>query len=189
MRKPLFVALAVAFAALGAGAAPALTDSTGTVAVSVKAQAPAAACLTVSPSSVDFGTLRFSTDNLAGQSGTQMPITVNFCGSAVGQNLFGSTTPASGSSGSWMPQAYDGSSVHPCPTPNQFYLEIAAARPTAFRFLTQDNAPVADGGAGPAAVFPIGDEVFQLALFMPCQGSNGAGETKALTVTLTAVPS
>ena len=52
---------AVTAAALAASAAPAFTADTGTVAVTVTAQAAATPCITVAPTTLDFGTLPFST--------------------------------------------------------------------------------------------------------------------------------
>jgi hypothetical protein len=175
----------VAAIALTAGAVPALSADSGAVAVSVTAQAAAAPCLTVSPSSVDFGTLPFSTNNGAGLSKGETDITVNFCGTSTGQNLLGSTTNATGPGGSWTPLAYDGT-IHPCPDLNQFYLSIFGF--TSFELnMNGTPAPVLASLGGPPAVFPLGDKVFRLSIRMPCQGSNGAGEAKTLTATFTAV--
>ena len=61
MRKRwLGLIAAVAVAALAASAAPAFTADTGTVAVTVTAQAAATPCITVAPTTLDFGTLPFS---------------------------------------------------------------------------------------------------------------------------------
>lgn len=175
---------ALAVAALAVGAGPAFTQSTptGTVAVTITAQATAAPCLTVTPGAVNFGPLPFSTSNSISQASTN--ITVGFCGTATGQNLLGSTTPATGPSGSWTPLT-DGA-INSCPALNEFHLNLSSLT-TFYLFMTGTPAPVLQSVAGPPAVFPAGDKVFGLGIFMPCQGSNGAGDTKTLTATFTAV--
>jgi hypothetical protein len=184
MRRYLIGALALAAIASGA-AAPAFSADSGTVAVSITAQAPAGACLTVTPGSVNFGTLPYSTNNGAGLKEGDTDITVNFCGTATGQNLLGSTTPASSPGGSWTPLAYDGT-IHPCPALNQYYLSIFGFTSLALE-MAETPAPVLHSLGGSPEVFPPGDKGFRLSLIMPCQGSNGPGETKSLTATFTAV--
>jgi hypothetical protein len=172
---------------MAATAAPAFTADSGTVAVSVTAQAPPAPCLTVTPGSVDFGTLPFSTDNNASSGlsqGHSSDISFKNCGTAD-QNLLGSTTPAAGPGGSWTPTAYDGTSPHPCPVVDQFYLALFLPNPSLY--LTGTPALVLASGGAPA-VYPAGSTTLsRLDILMPCQGSNGAGETKTLTATFTAV--
>jgi hypothetical protein len=184
-RRLLTLTVGLAALALAATAVPALTADSGTVTLSITARAPAAPCLIVTPGSVSFGTLPFSTNAGAGMSTADANITTTNCGTA-GQNLLGSTTDATGSSGSWTPFAYTGS-VDPCVAPNGFYLSIFGFN-TPSLFLTHTPAAVlaALGGASPA-VFPPGDKVFRMTLVMPCQGSDGAGETKTLSSTFTAV--
>jgi hypothetical protein len=182
MRKYIFGALALAAIATIAAAAPAFSADSGTVAVSITAQS--GACLTVTPGSVNFGTLPYSTDNGAGLKQGNADITVNFCGNASGQNLFGSTTTATSSGGSWTPLAYDGT-IHPCPAPNQYYLSVFGFTSFAL-YMAETPAPVLHSLGGSPEVFPPGDKAFRLSLIMPCQGSNGAGETKTLTATFTA---
>jgi hypothetical protein len=172
--------------------APAFTADSGAVQVSITAQAPAAPCLTVTPGSVDFGTLPFSRDNGTGLSqinadGTYQAANpeITFCGTATGQNLLASTTPATSPGGSWIPQPYDGTSPHPCPGVNQFY--FSAFLPFPALYLTETPAPALQSIGGPPKVFALGTIVTRLSLIMPCQGSNGAGETKTLTATFMAV--
>ena len=163
---------------------PAFTDQNGTVAVTITAQAAAAPCLTVTPGAVNFGTLPFSTSNNSMSEGST-EISVGFCGTATGQNLLGSTTPATGAGGSWTPLAYDGT-LHPCPALDQFYLYIFGFTVQSL-YMSETPAPVLQSLNGPRAVFPLGDKVFRFGILMPCHGSNGAGNTKTLTATFTAV--
>src|SRR2546423_11576702 len=100
MRKHLVAAFGIAVVALPTIAGPAFTANSGTLHVTVTAQAPAAPCVTVTPGSVDFGTLPFSTTS--GLSQATRDITISNCGT-VGQNLLGSTSAATGPSGSWTP--------------------------------------------------------------------------------------
>jgi hypothetical protein len=184
MRKYLYGALALAAIATAATAVPAFSASSGTVAVSVTAQAPAAPCLTVTPGSVSFGTLPFSTSNTAISQGNA-DLTFDFCGTAM-EDLLGSTTPATGPSGFWTPRS-DGGAIQPCPQLDQFYLSIfgrSGSLPALY--MTETPAPVV-GLAGGVAGFNPGQLVVPLTIRMPCQGSNGAGETKTLTATFTAV--
>ena len=178
---------AVAATLLAIGAAPAFTADSGTVAVTVTAQAPPAPCLTVTPGTVDFGTLPFSKDAGAGLSSGDANITVTNCGT-VGQNLLGATTNATGPSGAWTPvNYYDTPTIDPCTAPDRFYLSLFGFTTPAL-FLTGTPRAVTTTLLGSTpVVFPTGDKVFRLTLTMPCTGSNGAGEQKALTTTFTAV--
>ena len=186
MHKYLVTTLVLAAAALAASAAPAFTADSGSVTVNVTAQAPAAPCLTVTPETVDFGTLPFSTPS--GAPFTTKNITLTSCGSA-GENLLGSATNANGPSGTWVlvnPVLSGG--VGPiCPTTDTFYMDIFTF---AFLdlFLSGTPAPVLASDGGPPAVLSPGTAYpSQLNLAMPCQGSNGAGESKTFTVTFMAV--
>ena len=186
MRKHVVGTLVLVVAAFAASAAPALTADNGTVAVTITAAAPPAPCLTVTPGTVDFGTLPFSSDNGSGRKESNSDITVTNCGTA-GQNLLGSTTNAAGPGGSWTATSYYPSlTVEPCPAPDRFYLSIFGFTVPAL-YMTATPAPVLASSGGPPAVFPAGDKVFRMGLLMPCVGSNGAGETKTLTATFTAV--
>jgi hypothetical protein len=155
MSKRLLATItALATCILAAGAVPAFPADSGTVAVSVTAQAPPAPCLTVTPGTVDFGTLPFSrTPNYSIGS---RDVTVN---------------------------------NRPCLTINLngFILELLKSGGILPLSMTGTPAPVLAWPSGTPEVFPSGDQIFRLRIFMPCQGSNGAGETKTLTATFTAV--
>ena len=193
MRKKLLGTIGLIVAVgLVATASPAFTADSGTVQVSITAQPPAAPCLTVTPGSVNFGTLPFSRDNGTGISqinadGTYQAanLEITFCGTAPGQHLLAATTPPTSAGGSWTPQNYDGTSPHPCPGVNQFY--FSAFLPFPALYLTETPAPALSALGGPPKVFGPGTIVTRLSLIMPCQGSNGAGETKTFTATFMAV--
>lgn len=185
MHKYLLGTLAVAAVALTASI-PAFSAAGGTLNVTITAQAPAAPCLAVTPGSLDFGTLPFSANNGAGLSQGNRDVSIANCGT-VGQNLLGSSSNATGTSGSWTPLAYEPTfTISPCPAVNGFYLDLFGFN-TPSLVMTGTPAPVLASGGGSPAVFPVGSKDFRLTLTMPCQGSNGAGETKTLTATFTAV--
>jgi hypothetical protein len=189
MRKHLVVSCALAVVVLAASAAPAFTeDNIGTVSIAVATPAPSGPCLTVAPGKVDFGTLPFTIPGTGGLSrGTSGTLTVTQCGT-VGQNLNVSATDASGASGSWTIQRSGG--VNPCPTVDVFHLEFDPAQSGA-RWLGTfiDGTPRAlfDTAFQPVVFAPGTAELATMTIFMPCQGSNGAGEPKTLSATLTAV--
>jgi hypothetical protein len=186
MRKHLLVALALAAVAAAATAVPAFTADSGTVTVSITAQAPPAPCLTVTPGSVSFGTLAFSTPVNAGHGvvSGDANVTINSCGTA-GENLLGSATNAVSASGTWI-VTNSGIGGSPCPNLDRFFLHI-------FMFAFPDLAlngtptPVSASDGTPAVLTAGTSYPSRLTIEMPCQGSNGAGETKTLTVTFTAV--
>jgi type 1 fimbria pilin len=195
MSKRVWILTALLAAiALAASAAPAFSDGSGAVAVSVTAQAPPAPCLTVTPTSVDFGTLPFSTPSARRESDRLLVRTRN-CGTAA-ENVSAAGTDATGPSGVWSLGDFSQdapASGNPCDArPNLYFLgtngsdgpdvhlESNPITKTARLLGTYpNNAP---GVWAPNAAADI-----QLELEMPCQGSNGAGETKALTTTFTAV--
>jgi hypothetical protein len=193
MRKRLLAAIAaLAVLGLAAGAVPAFTADNGTVTVSVTAQAPAAPCLTVAPGTVDFGTLPFSRPGIPNISSGNASLTTTNCGTA-NQNLLGSATDATGPTGPWFLATSTGT-PNPCGQgvegANSFFLRIAplsAGAPFDVLFLSRTPTLVPAPLGGPA-VFPAGSShSTQLRLYMPCEGSEGAGETKTLTATFTAV--
>jgi hypothetical protein len=186
MRKCLFGVLAIAALAMAATAVPALSADSGTVTLSITARAPAAPCLTVAPGSADFGTLRFSTPVNAGPGPAygQANIAISNCGTA-GQNLLGSATDASGASGTWT-LTTEGVGGSPCPNLNRYWLDVFMfAFPVLF--LNGTPTPVLASGGGPAVLAAGTSYPSRMEITMPCEGSNGAGETKTLTATFTAV--
>lgn len=192
MRTRLVLATAaLALAALAGGAGPALTSDNGTVAVTITAEGQATPCITVAPTTLDFGTLGFSSPGVlstrfVGQDGVTP--TVTNCGT-VGQEIFLAASDATGPSGSWTP-AGQAVNTNPCPAIDTFNLSANRDGVSQSFFARLSGSPVpalADNGQG-SYVQPTGAaDVFGFQLDMPCQGSNGAGEQKSLTVTFTAV--
>jgi hypothetical protein len=189
MRKRwLGLIAAVTAAVLAAWAAPAFTADTGTVAVTVTAQAAATPCITVAPSTLDFGTLAFSTAGTLSRrfiGGAGSPTATN-CGTAD-QTMTITGSNASSVSGMWtITGAADG--TNPCPTLNQFNLtgHREADANQEIRLTTSPVLVRAVGGVLPYVQGPGVADNFGFTLNMPCQGSNGAGEQKTMTVVFTA---
>ena len=180
---------ALAAAALVLTAVPAFTADTGTVAVTVTAQAAATPCITVVPTTLDFGTLAFSTAGVLSRrfiGGAGVSPTVTNCGTAD-QFMTLATTNATGTSGSWTPTgAADG--TNPCPAVNTFNItgHREADANQGIRLTGSPALVPAVGGIGPYLQGPGVSDNFGFTLNMPCQGSNGAGEQKSLTLTFTA---
>lgn len=185
MRKYLLGALALAATTTAVTAVPAFSADSGTVAVTVSAQAPPTPCLTLSPGALDFGVLPFAAPGGADVF-DRRSLSLTNCGTA-GENVLASATNASGPSGSWTPTSVTAN--NPCPTLNVYSL-VWTPSASGFRILLLTGTPrMALDSQGQPWVFPAGSATSggQLSLGMPCQGSNGAGETKALTATFTAV--
>ena len=190
MRKRLlFTVAALAVAGLAAGAVPAFTADSGSVTVTITAQPAATPCITVAPTTLDFGTLAFSTAGTLSRrfiGGTGVSPTATNCGTAD-QTMTITGSNANSTSGSWtITGAADG--TNPCPTLNQFNLtgHREADANQEIRLTTSPVLVRAVGGIGPYVQGPGLSDNFGFTLNMPCQGSNGAGEQKTLTVTLTA---
>jgi len=152
-------------------AVPAVGASSATVSAAVT---PTAACVTVSPASVDFGTANFSRSdqpfdsNLAGS-----PLTITNC-SQQQETIFVSGTNASNSAGTstWTLHGAEGQCAAGL---DQYALQIFNL------FLTTTNQTLfgfVGGGNTFPGVVPN--------LHMPCNGSNGAGETMNFAINFTA---
>lgn len=170
--------------AIAVGAVPAFTADSGSVGATVTVPPPPAPCLTVSVTSVDFGTLEFS-DPAA--SGTPRELaapstTVRSCSTAPEYiNVRGSTaTTASG--GVWSPlRTFSTVPANTCTLGSNRHVLYAVGTllnlqlDTSFRRLA--STPFNPGvGSG------VGFEIK-----MPCRGSAGAGETASMTFSFLAV--
>jgi hypothetical protein len=188
-KRWLATVAALAAAALAMTAVPAFTADTGTVAVTVTAQAAATPCITVAPTTLNFGTLAFSTAGTLSQrfiGGAGNSPTVANCGSAD-QFMTLATTNATGTSGSWTPTGSP-YGTNPCPAVNSFNItghrEVDANQ--GIRLTSTPRLVLGVGGTTAYLQAPGGSDNFGFTLDMPCQGSNGAGEQKSLTLTFTA---
>jgi hypothetical protein len=170
-------------AAVGAvvAVAPALTAASGTVAVTVVAEAPIVPipCLTVTPDTLDFGTLPLSTGQGPLSSGHRQ-VDVASCGSSS-QMLYVGATDATGTSGTWSLAG----AAHPCPStsspPNRFGLVVGGDN-------GQQRLAVQLGSPQPWTSLGTGLAV-DVELDMPCAGSSGIGEPRAFHINFTAVVS
>jgi hypothetical protein len=188
-KRWLTTVAALAAAALAVTAVPAFTANTGAVTVTVMAQPAATPCITVAPTTLDFGTLAFSTAGVLARrfiGGAGTSPTVTNCGTAD-QFMTLATSNASGPSGSWAPTGA-APGTNPCPAVNSFNI-TGHREADANQGIRLTSTPVlvpAVGGAGPYVQGPGVSDNFGFTLDMPCQGSNGAGEQKSLTLTFTA---
>lgn len=181
---PLAAGLGVAATVFVASALPAFGGDGGTANLRVTAAAP---CLTVDAETVEFGVQPFHSGSLAapGYSGTPT-IKVTNC-SALEANVYGRGTDATGASATWtLATSYLCSSGHL----NKYALEvwdgpmrIAGAHATA---LTTANQALYND-AGQQAAWPAGYSQDQRAvIYMPCTGSDGAGEEMSMQIVYTA---
>jgi len=187
MRKHLVAALALAAVAIAASAAPAFTGDSGTVTMHITVEAPAAACLTVSPSSLDFaGPAHFSKPGAGAVSDSVEAATLTNCGSAS-QTVSAVGSDAVSQAGSWTLASGAG---NPCALgPDAFFLLLdsdsgGAPLTLGSGFITKTPTLVSptQGHAWGAGEFAYA----RFTIYMPCEGSNGAGETKTFTVGFTA---
>jgi hypothetical protein len=185
MRKHLIATCALAAIALAASAAPALTASDGTVTLTVTAQAPPAPCLTVTPETLDFGTKPFSTPG--GDNSGAVFLTLTNCGTAT-QHVVAAGTDASGPTGAWALTDVVSGSI--CSLGTDKY-SVFALGPTSGRDYVRAQLGVTPTmlavSGDPYPLVPSGVAPVTLVLTMPCQGSNGAGATKSLSATFTAI--
>lgn len=186
MRRRLgVVTLLVAGLALGAGAMPALTADNGSIVgtISVDAVAP---CIALSTTALDYGTRPFAA---TGQSSFRYEsFTVTNCSTAESVFNVSGTNAAAGGGASWaltddwtacdgtlnkyglllaeLPESFSNNSI--TTTPQTLWHYRAPANTVANTFL-----------AGEAETFANG-------LYMPCVGSDGAGQTLSFGIALTA---
>lgn len=173
-------------AALAAGAAPALTADSGTLVATVSVPAPPAPCITLSDATHDYGVMPFSTPTAVSSRG--FALILNNCGAAA--NVLASATNASGPSGSWTLFAWPTFVGNNCPTTNTFSLLWGISDANFQSFSLSGTPRMGTSTSGTPWVVPAGQvAVSNLGLFMPCQGSNGAGESKTFTALFTAVVS
>lgn len=175
-RAPIFLSAILGIAtALAATAVPAFPAESGSLVGTITAASAPAPCLTVGDSVLDFGVLPFSTPGATRQSQNRITSLTN-CGEAT-QQVSASGTDASSAGGTWLL----GNDLTACPL-NGYSLVANAGVPVTLSYapqLLRDTAAPAQWDGGQR-------HFIGLAIFMPCQGSNGAGEGKTFTVTFTA---
>jgi hypothetical protein len=189
MRRRLLAA-AVAFGglALAAGAVPAFTEESGTVTMKITAAPPAAPCVLVSPNSLDFGTLPFS--NSTAISFASRTLTIRSCATGTTkEKVVVAGTDAVGPSGARWILPTSGARIG-CPVDVYTMLLLLGSGPpfTVIEAIETSPKDIVNRSTLTAYEWsPDQSQDFELRVEMPCEGSNGAGETKSLSVTLTAV--
>jgi hypothetical protein len=169
--------LILAWAALAGGhAGPALAADTQTVSATLTVEA---ACLTISTTAVDFGTLAFSSDGENPIVGSK-PISYTNCGGAS-ERIFGRGTDASGDAGAatWTLNTSHGL----CPERGLNTYRLGVSKQTYPYFSAELSSidtqleTVAGGSAG---------TIDTLYANTPCTGSDGSGVTMSFQVLFTA---
>jgi hypothetical protein len=178
--------LVLAGAALLASAAPAFTADSGSVTVTVTAEAAQAPCLTLGTTSIDFGTVPFSTPTTP--NGRNQAVGLTNCG-AANETVTAVGTDASSTSGTWELVQRSGDMC--AGGPNRYGLVVSwfEQGDADYRIYTDvtKTAATLRNAQGPFVFQPNQPIPARLGIAMPCQGSNSAGATKNLSVTFTAV--
>jgi hypothetical protein len=179
-------ALTVAGAYFVLSALPALSADSGTVDASVSVAAP---CLTVVVNGpfgpqLNFGTRGFTTPTAVSGTNVTSAVSVTNCSTgAESAYVRGTDARSTTSSATWTLQ----SGVYPCSVgANKYSLETHLRKAdgtfpsgTGYAALTATNQ-LLESGVGP------GSRDADIALAMPCSGSDGAGETMAFQITYSA---
>jgi hypothetical protein len=175
----------LAATALAGAAAPAFGAGSGSVVGTVSVPAPPAPCIQLSDQAHDYGVMPFSTPTAVSSRGSSLLLTN--CGTA-GENVLASATDASGPSGSWTLFAWPTFVGNPCPTTNTYSLLWGIGEQNSQNMSLSGTPRMETDTSGAPWVVPAGHtSPSNLGLFMPCQGSNGAGETRTFTAMFTAV--
>jgi hypothetical protein len=176
MKRWLIAGLAVV--GIVASTMPAFADGTGRVDAHVTVASP---CITVSPTSVDFGTVPFVSSNANPLDYIERPFTIATCGMV--ERLLGRGSDATSAGGAAVGWAL-GSSTDICPQANVYgaafgYHTVPGA--TSWIPLTTIDSAVLP------ATSPIGPDPldFSLGLRMPCVGSDGGGQLMNFSYTFT----
>ncbi len=173
MRSLNRLAVAVALATVWASSAiPVLAADSGTVDAQVTVATP---CIIVSPTTVDFGTLPFTT--LAIQGYGARSIQLQNCGTGPEQMYVRGTDATFGSSTVWTLVAAD-----PCSGGlNEYFLRARDNSNTGpFVGLTTTDQVLETVSAGSNAL------TNEIQLVMPCTGSDGVGQTVTFQAIFTA---
>jgi hypothetical protein len=193
-------ALALTATAFALSAVPALANESGTVDAQVAVAAP---CITLDKTSVDFGTAAFTTGSGAGANikpPHPWPAFTNCSQSAEYVAMRG--TSATGAGASW---SLNGLAGNPCtPGINVYAADLTGYDGTGYQGsggypvarsqygsggLKTQNKLFYDPGPAPnkPLLFTAGQRTsLGIDLWMPCSGSDGAGQTMTFDIVLTA---
>lgn len=161
--------IGLALVALWAGSATStLAADNGSVDAQVTVATP---CIVVTPSVLDFGTVPFG--GLAG-----LALQYTNCGQAD-ENIYGRATDASGPSGTWSLDPLRASCAA-SPGVNQYRIDVYGNSNALVRPLGLVDSSIELLGSGASSVDTL------VAIFMPCAGSDGIGESMSFQITFTA---
>lgn len=183
--KKFVVLLALVAGGIIAAAVPAFSGSSGAVSATVSV---ASTCVTVTPATVSFGALPFSAPG-GDSSWARQSITATNCSSG-NESYFAKGSNAQGSTSTWsLNQQSDTHLVpNPCsltPGTNQYQAGLGATTMFPdFTFVGTTDVPM-NGTWATATANEVKNGSAEVV--MPCQGSSGAGETMAFTLTIIAV--
>ena len=178
--KHAVVLLVLAGAALLASAAPAFTADSGTVAVTVTAGAPVSPCIefaTPPGTAVSFGTLAFSRPNAPSSSRGNVTPTYRNCSTAA-ERVVINGTDATSAGAVWALETSQPTCNATSPR-NQYLIRYFHDQDP-LQALAKTATTLAQSAA------PGADHTLTLELIMPCEGSDGAGETFSASILLTA---
>jgi len=171
------VAATAAYAAL-----PVFGDNSGSVTATVSVSG--VSCITLNTSSTSFGTLPFTTATSISSGQSTDGVYATNCGQNS-EDLYAHATDATGSSGadwSLIDLGSGGATAsNLCSSPNRYGLYFVQSS----QYLTTSDQEL---NAVPTPL-PAGvpTTISSLAIFMPCTGSSGSGQTMSLSVVFTAV--
>ena len=194
MRHRLFCTVAtLAIVALAAAAAPAFTSDNQTLTLNVTAQAPPTPCVTFATTpgtQVDFGTRAYSRPgNLSLSTGSVRPVFSN-CGTADENLLIAGTDAHNVCPTLCLLHTWSLQQTTDTCAGNQtnVYALYWSVDNHGSNVIGTTNTRIYHPDLGPSAVTWVAGEqhALGLELEMPCQGSDGAGESFAMNVSLTA---
>jgi hypothetical protein len=173
-----FTALALIISAVSARGLFAETSTEHTISATVSGQSVS---MTVSPTSIDYGTVPFETSrsSLAAPGGAITFTAENTSNVAVDFMVRGTDANGTGTAWALTPDAPG------CPTTNpanwnKFRHSVTPTSALA-KFLTTAAEPLSENVAAD------GTTQFTSEIYMPCFGSDGAGEQRSTSIVLTAV--
>jgi hypothetical protein len=175
MRRILTLCAVAAIAA--AAAVPSFGSDSGSIPASV---VPATPCITIGTRAIDFGTLPFSPASTTNPTTANATSSYTNCSSAENVYFSGTDATSATSSAVWTLESTGSGGAATCgfgPNVYKLGLGLAGAGGTFSVFKTAQLLESTPAGT---------TRNLNLALFMPCEGSSGAGERMSFQYLLTA---
>lgn len=169
------VGLAIAAAYLVLSAVPSFGDNVGTVNAQVTVAAP---CVTLSTTSIDFGTILFATNPPTGPTSKYiLPYTITNCSSAK-ETLYVKGTDATSTSSSTR---WTLNWIGPCTAgPNNYGMRATE------QWVGGGYSDLTTTAQALPTALPDGTaKSYNNEIFSPCAGSDGAGETMTMQIVYT----